>query len=227
VLNHYGPGEYAVPRPDGSTLRLAVETAYPADSCVVVRVDPGRATNLCLKLRVPAWSRDTRVSVNESEASVSRAGSYAALRRRWQSRDTIRIDLDFSLRYGKGGGTFEGLSSIYRGPLLLAFDHRYNLGLSSGDFTKVHDAEDRKMQNDLMLEVPALETKGLAPREAAWDGWLPPLLLLECGAADGRPVRLCDFASAGVAGTPYVSWLPVRGAPASISARGEDIPLVC
>jgi hypothetical protein len=29
-------------------------------------------------------------------------------------------------------------------------------------------------------------------------------------AADGRTLRLCDFASAGAAGTPYRTWLLMR-----------------
>jgi hypothetical protein len=33
---------------------------------------------------------------------------------------------------------------------------------------------------------------------------------LEFEAMDGRVVRLCDFASAGMGGSPYRSWLEVR-----------------
>jgi hypothetical protein len=44
-----------------------------------------------------------------------------------------------------------------------------------------------------------------------FDGWLPPAILLKFTAIDGRAVRLCDFASAGVGGSPYRSWLDVRG----------------
>jgi hypothetical protein len=36
---------------------------------------------------------------------------------------------------------------------------------------------------------------------------------LEATAADGRPVRLCDFGSAGEGGSPYATWLPVTNAP--------------
>ncbi len=50
-------------------------------------------------------------------------------------------------------------------------------------------------------------------RKASWDDWLPPELLLECRTPDGTPVFLCDFGSAGSAGTPYDSWLPMTGLP--------------
>jgi hypothetical protein len=44
-------------------------------------------------------------------------------------------------------------------------------------------------------------------------------LLVEYKAVDGRLLRLCDFASAGVGGSPYKSWLEVTGvAPTGFSA---------
>ncbi len=64
-----------------------------------------------------------------------------------------------------------------------------------------------------MLAVPPLDAGKLRPRRVAWKEWLPPVLLLQCRGADGRTVRLSDFGSAGEAGTPFLSWLPVRGVP--------------
>ena len=37
--------------------------------------------------------------------------------------------------------------------------------------------------------------------------------LLECKTYDGKTIRLCDFASAGEVGTPYLSWLSIKNAP--------------
>ena len=44
---------------------------------------------------------------------------------------------------------------------------------------------------------------------------MPPILLVDVKAADGRIVRLCDFASAGADGSAYRSWLKVEHAPGS------------
>jgi hypothetical protein len=46
------------------------------------------------------------------------------------------------------------------------------------------------------------------------EGWLPPYLLMEYAGTDGRPLRLCDFGSAGEGGSPYRSWLTVDGVEA-------------
>ena len=40
---------------------------------------------------------------------------------------------------------------------------------------------------------------------------------------DGRSVRLCDFASAGVGGTPYRSWLEVRNVGKTPFSRTEPL----
>lgn len=89
-------------------------------------------------------------------------------------------------------------ASVYRGPILLAFDRRFGpTGAPSGG------------------ALPVLAAEGLAGTRVEADSWLKPWLLLECPTDRDVPVRLCDFASAGAAGDPYLTWLPVRfGTPA-------------
>ncbi len=83
--------------------------------------------------------------------------------------------------------------SIYRGPVLLAYDARFN----DTDF---------KPESIPLLAEPVLK---LLP------GWkkVPsdnPLILVEGKDAKGKPVRYCDFASAGATGNYYQSWVPVK-----------------
>ncbi|MHB9023078.1 MAG: beta-L-arabinofuranosidase domain-containing protein [Armatimonadota bacterium] len=83
------------------------------------------------------------------------------------------------------------VSSIYRGPLLLAFDHRYNS----------MDVE----------QMPGLDARTLTACRVTPQVAYAPWLLLECGTVNGQPLMLCDFASAGVTGNPYRTWFNVRG----------------
>ncbi len=80
-------------------------------------------------------------------------------------------------------------TSVYRGPILLTYDPRFNRSLDS---------------------IPILDAAGLAVKRVEADSWLPPWMLFELSAGDGSSLRLCDFASAGTAGHAYRSWLPVR-----------------
>ena len=91
------------------------------------------------------------------------------------------------------------LASIYRGPLLLAFDPRF-------------DGAD-------LEALPVLDARGWRDRLVEPDSGPPAWLLLACANAEGRTLRLCDFASAGATGLPYRTWFNVRGiAPAPFSS---------
>lgn len=85
--------------------------------------------------------------------------------------------------------------SIYRGPILLAYDRR----LSGLD-------ED---------EVPVLDAEKLECALVESDSWLQPVELVEFTGDNGRTLRLCDFGSAGEDGTAYRTWLVVQNPPAA------------
>jgi DUF1680 family protein len=204
ILNWYGPGAITAPLPSGTVVRLTQQTTYPRDGAIVLRVEPARPEEFTLKVRIPAWSAQTRVLLNGQEVAGARAGSYLALPRTWQAGDIVELSLDMSLHYWAGEREVAGMTSIYRGPLLLTYDRRFNA-----------------MDPDAL---PALDARGLTGRVVSWDGWIAPYLLLECPADDGQVVRLCDFGSAGEGGTPYRSWLPVRHITPVPFSRAHPLP---
>jgi DUF1680 family protein len=81
--------------------------------------------------------------------------------------------------------------SIYRGPILLTYDPRFN------------DREDA-------MDIPTLNAGELKETQVESESWLKPWLLLEFEGIDGQIVRLCDYGSAGAAGDVYHTWLPVK-----------------
>jgi len=96
-----------------------------------------------------------------------------------------------SLHYWVGDRKCQGLTSIYRGPLLLAFDPVYN--------TVDPDA------------VPSLVAETLRPEIATTNRAIQPWVLVKVRALNGQEVELCVFATAGAYGNYYRSWLPIRG----------------
>lgn len=199
VLNWYGPGTLHLPLQDGNRLTLRQHTTYPHGSRVRLEVLPARPTRLVLKLRIPSWSHRTQVTLNGSRLPRPAAGSYLSLDRDWRGQDTIEFEFDFALQFWVGEREFAGLTSIYRGPLLLAYDRRFN-----------------SMDPD---DLPPLVARTLVERTPSTSPGRPPFLLLEFTAADGRAVRLCDFASAGDGGSPYRSWLNLEGATGAEFSR--------
>lgn len=218
MLNHYGPSTITTVLPSGTRVTLAQTTDYPVSGRVVLRVNPAEVADFTLKLRIPYWSAETRVAVNGQRVFVVIPGRYLSLARTWTPGDTVELDFDMSLHYWRGERECAGLTSVYRGPLLLAYDHRYNL-------ERAADAPPRVRHDDAsqsLVPMPTLGARRMRGCVVSWDDWLPPLLLLEFEDVDGLPVWLCDFGSAGEAGTPYRSWLPIEHAPGPVEFSREN-----
>lgn len=199
VLNWYGPGRMQTELERGVVVSLTQETEYPRNGRVRIRVDPAEAAEFTLKLRVPYWSQQTKVRVNGEAASTADAGAYRTLARRWQPGDTIDLDLDMSMHYWRGERECRGTVSIFRGPVLLTYDRRLNA---------IDPAE-----------VPALDAVALRGDLVEAEA----MVALDVAAADGRTLRLCDFASAGEGGSPYRSWLRVANAPQTPFSRENPL----
>jgi uncharacterized protein len=210
MLNWYGPSNIRTRLPSGLALNLKQITEYPVDGRIRIEVSPEKASEFDLLLRIPHWSKVTRVTLTGSglprkgmELSEVKPGTYLPISRRWKRGDVIEITFDFSLHYWAGEREYAGKTSIYRGPLLLTYDRRFN-----------------DMDPD---QIPPLNATSLAPKVIQSTHWMPPMLLTEFVATDGRTVRLCDFASAGVAGSPYRSWLDVKDVRSTPFSRTQPL----
>jgi hypothetical protein len=191
VLNFYGPGEMTAPPAPGTRVTLKQTTDYPVGNKVGIEVTPEQSSAFTLWLRIPSWSNETRVSVNGEAVSGVAKGSYLPLERTWRVGDTVTIEFDFTPWTWRGQEGFKDCVSVYRGPLLLAFDARYS------DLDPAH--------------LPAIDadTITLQMREPA--GPIEPWLRADLTAADGQVIPVVDVSSAGQTGNQYVTWLPVTG----------------
>jgi len=117
------------------------------------------------------------------------AGRYLSVGDRlWTAGDKVTLELNMQPRVWTGECEQAGRSSIFVGPLLLAFDPHYNT-LDENELPRV---------NPYRLRV----AQRLAPFDA-----FEPIVLCEVAGKDGRPMRLCDFATAGAHGNAYRTWL--------------------
>lgn len=187
IVNYYGPSEFKIDMPSGRRLKLSQETDYPRNGRVKLKIDLDAPSRFALKLRIPGWSEKTAVKVDGTEAAAA-AGSYLTIDRDWKQGDKVEIDFDMRPWFWAGERECEGKVSIYRGPILLTWDQRFNT---------VDPPEP-----DLHALPETLPTDGYNPR---------PWMLLRWPTKDGGSVVLCDFASAGNAGNRYSSWLPASG----------------
>lgn len=200
VINWHGPGEFTGHLRDGTAVHLRCEGNYPISDRVKWKVAlTGAPKRFLLRFRIPAWSAGTIVKLNGQPLEGARPGSYLNCDREWRTGDTVELQFGFGLRAVPGDREASGKVSLYRGPILLAYDQRLN-AFDEADLPSV----------DLSRLA---EARTLPPGEGAGRTEPLPWLLVDLPAPDGRMLRLCDFASAGAAGTRYRSWLPATNPP--------------
>lgn len=191
-LNYFGPGTFRATLDDGSEWTFVQETDYPRDGVVRIRVTAPRDARTPLFVRIPAWADGATLTV-EGEEVAAEPGAYARIDREWKRNDTIVLTLPMTVRALRADAHRQFRTSLYRGPLLLAYDQKFNAFDPAA--------------------IPELDLAGLELRPAEAESTFRPIVLFDAVSADGASVRLCDYASAGAHGTYYQSWLPVRNAP--------------
>jgi DUF1680 family protein len=190
ALNYYGASEIRL-FAQGKAVRIEQRGEYPFDERITIRIHSEDGYHGPIRLRIPFWSEATRVTLNGLELSGVTPRSYLTIPE-VRDGDEIEITFDFSLHYWQGDLEVGAKVSVYRGPILLAYDQRFN----KAPYT----------------EAPALDLKQMAyERTGSADSLFPqPFLLLSFKDERKNPVVLCDFTSAGQTGAGYTTWIPVK-----------------
>lgn len=202
AVNYYGPSRLSGITKADQQLAIIQETEYPLNGSVKLTIQISNPETFELMLRIPQWSVNTRVLVNGAAVKQIMPGYYLTLSHEWKDGDNIELSLDLSLHYWHGEKDKEGLTSLYRGPILLTYDQRFN-------------------QKDLQ-EIPTVRLNSVLSNPVAWQGRQPPWLLVEAKGTNGEPVYLCDFASAGMSGSHYATWLAIADNNTLVSRQGTE-----
>lgn len=94
---------------------------YPFRQSVNITVTPQQALRFPLRLRMPGWSKDTRISVNGE--SVTAAQGFTTIERTWAPGDTIEVTFGADVAIERG---FNGALSFSRGALVYALPIKEN-----------------------------------------------------------------------------------------------------
>jgi len=202
IVNWYGDsilsGKLDIP------VLLKQQTDYPRTGHILIKVlpIPGHGLEFTLKLRIPHWSKKTRVAINGEAVEQVTPGSYLVLTRKWKWDDKIEMDLDMSLHYWAGEKQYEDKSSIYYGPVLLAY--RVPEGLKSE-------------------EVPVFDATNMNGRLIESENTDGPFVQMAFSDVHGNRISLLDFDSAGEDGQHYLSWLKVLNVPRSAFSKTNPL----
>ena len=185
VMNHYVSSRSDV-EIAGSVARFETHTLYPKLPRVNITYRSEKAMEFPLKLRIPAWSAKTAVSVNSARVPDVKPGEYLVVERTWKQGDKIEIDFDLAVKAHR----LAHHVAFTRGPVLLARDS----GFADGALDEALAPTKLKAMVDSFAPVRSERENGISQTVAArlyfathtegYDGALP------------GQVRFCDYASA-------------------------------
>lgn len=120
VINLYNSSQIGLCSPDGQSVQFKIAGSYPDSQDVTIRLNQSKPERYSLRLRIPAWSARTKLTVN-GKSIPCQAGSYAKLTRTWSRKDRIhlRFDLRGRVLHAPDGN---GQIAIARGPVLFALN---------------------------------------------------------------------------------------------------------
>jgi hypothetical protein len=111
---------------------LRQTTRYPWDGEITFQVEPEREVEFALRIRLPSWCPEPRLSVNSVAcANLERVRGYACLRRTWKPGDSVRLLLPMPVQRVEDDPKVRanaGRVAIRRGPIVYCFEAEDNGG---------------------------------------------------------------------------------------------------
>src|SRR5436190_20759913 len=91
VLNWFAPAQIKRSLPDKTPVQIQITGNYPVDDTAEIAINPERSAEFPLFVRIPLWSTNTTVTVNDTASPKPIPGSYLRLQRRWKPGDKISL----------------------------------------------------------------------------------------------------------------------------------------
>lgn len=156
-------------------IRFHIDSGYPYDGKVKITVAGEGAFELAL--RIPAWSRETAIRLNDANVSVE--AGYTKIDRVWKTGDTVELEFDdavYPILPPEESPNKDRYVALRKGAIVLAVDKRI-----SDPRAKVLVAQEGKIEATAQA-CPELPYYNLS---------------LGIKQTDGSLLRVVDYASAG------------------------------
>jgi DUF1680 family protein len=179
-VNLYGGSSLAAELPDIGKVKLSQETEFPWSGRVRITVNEASGKEFGLKLRIPGWTREPLLRINQRPASLEQnaAGKgYAEVRRAWRAGDVVELDLPMPTKLVEANPLVEetlNQVAVKRGPVVYCLE---SADLPAG--TKILDVGIsptidllERYDQRLLGGVVVLEGRATAKPSSSWDGQL-------------------------------------------------------
>lgn len=181
----------------GGRVRLTQKTNYPWDGEVRITLEMDAPASFGLMLRIPAWCRSHKITVNGQRVSAARRKGYARLPRDWNNGDVVELSMEMPVERVVAHPAVladAGKVAIRRGPVIYCLeqcDHEADvLTIHLPDRTKLTARFDPELFGGGMV----IEGVAEAPSLADWPGKLY------------RPSHQQRMVPANIRAIPYCLW---------------------
>jgi DUF1680 family protein len=214
-IHLYGGNVLDTHLPDGSSIRLNQRTEYPWGGTVRINVEDAPQKDFSIRLRIPGWAEDARVTVNgEPLGAALRPEQYFEIRRKWSAGDRIELIFPMSVQLLEAHPLVEEARNqvaVRRGPIVYCLESAdlpehvgiMNVSLSPG--AQFHD----RYVKDLLGGITVLETKANVHTADDWSGTL--YRRISTKKSKTADIRLIPYYAWGNRGDYEMTvWIPVR-----------------
>ena len=105
---------------DGEEVKVEQMTVFPEADATTLTLTPKRTLAFALKFRVPAWTRNVAVKVNDAELNIAaQPGTWAKIERTWSPGDRVTIRLPMQLRLSPIDAQHSNRVAAVYGPVVL------------------------------------------------------------------------------------------------------------
>lgn len=116
---------------NGAALSFDIDTEYPWDGRVTLRIAETPPGDWALQLRIPAWTRRSALALNGEQLDAAlQPNGYLSLSRRWRRGDVIELTLEVEpllVAPNPRIDAVRGCLAVQRGPLVYCFEQHDQL----------------------------------------------------------------------------------------------------
>ena len=111
----YAPCQVKTTVAGGIPVTVNETTDYPFNGEIQFSIELDSPCEFGFQLRIPAWTDEALLTINDETTAIRAAGSFHEIRRAWRTGDSVGLRLPMDVRLSEG---HRGLLSVHRGPLL-------------------------------------------------------------------------------------------------------------
>ncbi|MCP5522696.1 MAG: glycoside hydrolase family 127 protein [Verrucomicrobiales bacterium] len=188
AVNLFAPAACEFLSTGAGHVRVRMETAYPNDGRVTLRLDPENPARFPVQLRIPLWAGGTTLVCNDQPLDLKPVpGTFAVVDREWRPGDTLTMEMPMEWRLVRGRERQAGRIAVMRGPLVFCLDPSQNPQLAKLDPA---DLGQLRLDPD-SLGAPVSDNRvrpdGIACQAGFWKGGFG------LGAKHDYTLRLTEF----------------------------------